>query len=72
MPAQQRIGSDEAMISALPWQEPAQRREDGPVWLGGTWSGDLPAQHRDLVSQHEQLGVLDACPRASSASQPIS
>jgi len=50
------------MLSALSWEESAQCREDGPVWPGGVRSGDLSAQHRDLVSQHEQLGVLGRLP----------
>jgi hypothetical protein len=72
MPAQQGVRGDQAMRSALPSEESAQRRQDGPVWPGRTRSGDLSAQHGDVVSQHEQLCVLEVCPRASSASQPRS
>jgi hypothetical protein len=62
MPAQQGVGGDEAMVSALPWEESAQRREDGPVWPGGVRSGDLSAHDRDLMAQHEDLGVLGRLP----------
>ncbi len=48
----------------------AECRKDGPVWPGGAWPGELLAHDRDLMAQHEELGVLDACPRASTASQP--
>jgi hypothetical protein len=34
------------------------------------WSGHSPPEHRDLVAQHEQFGVLGRRLRASSASQP--
>jgi hypothetical protein len=60
------------MEPMLLWEEAGHRREDGPVWPGGAWSVDLSAQDRDLVAQDEDLGVLDACARASSPSQPKS
>jgi len=69
MPAQQRVGGDEAMVSVLPWEESAQCRENGSVWPGGARSGDLAAQHRDFVPQHEQLGVLGCLP-ASEECEP--
>ena len=50
------------MVSARLGQEPGQGCEDGTIWLGGAWPGDLSAQHRDLVSQHQDLGVLGGLP----------
>jgi hypothetical protein len=67
--AQQGVGCDEAMGSTLLGQDPAQRREDGPIRPGGTRSGDLSVQHRDLVSQHQQLGVL-GCLLAGEQCEP--
>ncbi len=57
MPAQQRLRCHEAMASALLGEQPGQGREHDAVWPGGAWPGDLPAQHRHLVSEHEDLGV---------------
>ncbi len=40
------------------WKQPGQRRQDGavgPVRLG---PGDLTAEHRDLMTEHHDLGVL--------------
>jgi hypothetical protein len=68
MPAQ-RVGGDEAMVSALLGQDPDQGCEDGPVWPRGTGPGDLSAQHRNLVSQHQDLGVLGGLP-ASEQLEP--
>jgi len=58
VPPQDGTGRDQPVHPQLCWQQPDQRGEDrsvGPVEPGpriGT------AQHRDLVSQYEQLGVL--------------
>ena len=46
------------MVSALRGQQPGQCREDGSVRPGWAWSGDLSAQDRDLMAEHEDLGVL--------------
>jgi hypothetical protein len=45
------------MASVLLGEQPGQRREHGAVWPGEAWPGDLPAQHRHLVPEHEDLGV---------------
>jgi len=40
------------------WQVPGQRGQDcpvGPVWL---WPGHLTPEHRDLLTGHQDLGVL--------------
>ena len=58
VPAQDGAGGDQP-VHPQPWrQEPDQRGEDravGPVEPGPRIG---PAQHGDLVPQHEQLGVL--------------
>ena len=69
MPAQQRVGGDESVVSVLLWEQPCQGCEDGPVWPGGARSGDVAAQHCDLVAQDEQLGVLGRLP-ASEQREP--
>jgi len=58
------------MVLVLLGQEPGQGCEDGPVWPGGTRSGDLSAQHHDFMSQHEQLGVLGRL-SASKQCKPV-
>jgi membrane associated rhomboid family serine protease len=50
------------MASALLGEQPGQRCEYDAVWPGEVWPGDLPAQHRHLVSEHEELGVLGRLP----------
>ena len=58
MPPQDSAGGDQSVHPQPPRQEPDQRGEDcavGPVQPGPRMG---PAQHDDLVPQHEQLGVL--------------
>jgi hypothetical protein len=62
MPAQQRLGRCEPVEPTLPGEQPGQCREHGPIWPGGTWPGDLSAQHRDLMAEHEDLGVPGRLP----------
>jgi hypothetical protein len=62
VPAQQRVGCYNPMASVLGGQQPGQRREDGSVRPGWAWPGDLSAQDRELMSQHEDLGVLGRLP----------
>lgn len=69
MPAQQHVRGDESVVPALLWEQPCQGCEDGPVWPGGARSGDVAAQHCDLVAQDEQLGVLGHLP-ASEQREP--
>ena len=58
VPAQDGAGGDEPVHPQLCWQQPDECGEDcavGPVEPGPRM---CPAQHGDLVPQHEQLGVL--------------
>jgi hypothetical protein len=52
-------------------QQPGQRGEEGPV--GPVWLrlGNLPPEYRDLVTEHDDPGILDAWPRPSKSSQRI-
>jgi hypothetical protein len=58
MPAQQRLGPDERPVPAQASQQPHQSSQHGSVCPIHPRSGHLPPQYRDLVAQHEQLGVL--------------
>jgi hypothetical protein len=58
VPAQDGAGADQPLRSQPSRQEPDQRshhRPVGPV-QPGPWMG--PAQHSDLMPQHQELGVL--------------
>jgi hypothetical protein len=46
------------MAPALGGEQPGQRPAHGAVRPAGAGPGDLSAQARDLVSQHEDLGVV--------------
>jgi hypothetical protein len=58
MPAQQRLGPDERPVPAQARQQPHQSSQHGSVCPIHPRSGHRPPQYRDLVAQHEQLGVL--------------
>ena len=58
MPAQDGAGGDQPVHPQPHGQEPDQRGEDRPVGPVHPGPGMGPAQHGDLVPQHEQLGVL--------------
>jgi hypothetical protein len=58
VPPQDSAGGDQPVHPQPPRQEPDQRGEDdtiSPVQSGPRMG---PAQHGDLVPQHEQFGVL--------------
>ncbi len=58
VPGQQRTRRDQPMGAQHGWKQPGQRRQDrpvGPVRLG---PGDLTAEHRDLMTKHQDLRVL--------------
>jgi hypothetical protein len=58
VPAQQRLGLDQEARPAGPWQDAADRGEQGSV--GGLEPGPrgLAAQHGELVPQDQDLKVL--------------
>jgi hypothetical protein len=58
MPAQDRVGGDQAMATQRSRQPPDEGGEHGPVRPIQAWSRAGAAQHRDLVPQHEELDVL--------------
>jgi hypothetical protein len=58
MPAQDRVGGDQAMAVQRSGQPPDERGEHGPVRPLQAQSGVGAAQHGDLMPQYEQLDVL--------------
>jgi hypothetical protein len=58
MPAQQRLWLDKQPAPSWSGQQPRQRGEYRPVGPVDPWPGHLASQHRDLVAQHQQLGIL--------------
>jgi len=59
VPAQDGAGTDESACSQLRRQEPDRRGENGAVGPVEPGPRMGAAQHRGLVPQHEQLGVLE-------------
>jgi hypothetical protein len=58
MPGQQRARRDNAMLAQVPREHLGQGGQHRPVRPGRPWSADLPTQHGDLVTQHQQLRRL--------------
>ena len=58
VPAQNRSRGDQAVVAQPRRQPPDQGGEDGPVGPVQAWSRVGAAEHRDLMSQHEELDVL--------------
>jgi hypothetical protein len=70
VPGQQRAWHDEPVSAQPGWQRPGRRRHRravGPVGLG---SRDLAPQHRHLVPEHHDLGVLGRLSAAGWWSYP--
>ena len=58
MPGEQRPWRDEPMCAQHGWQHPGKRgqgRPVGPVWFRVS---DLTPEHRDLMTEHHDLGLL--------------
>jgi len=66
MPAQHRAGGDQPVCAKVLGQQQDQRREQRAVGPVQTWLWIGPAQHRNLMAQHEQLHVLS---RATATQQ---
>ena len=60
VPTQQRVGGDQPPGSARSRERGRYRPEQAPVGVGELRSIDLPAQHSELVAQHDDLEVLAA------------
>jgi hypothetical protein len=60
VPAQQRGWGDEERRPPLSWQQPGQGRQHDPILRLQIRAVHLPAQHRHLMPQNQQLHVLGA------------
>ena len=58
MPAQERVGGDQAIATQCPGQPLDEGGEHGPVRPVHAWSWVCAAEHGDFVAQHEELDVL--------------
>jgi hypothetical protein len=58
VPGQQRARRDQPAGAQHGWQQPGQRRQDRPIGPGRFGPDDLAAEHRDLMTQHQDLRVL--------------
>jgi len=58
MPVQQRRRLHEQPTPERPGEQPSEPSQHRPVCPGDRRPGHPPAQHRDLVAQHQQLSVL--------------
>ena len=58
MPAQDRVGCDQAMATLSAGQPCDEGGEHGPVGPVQPWTWVGAAQHGDLVAQHEELDIL--------------
>jgi hypothetical protein len=58
MPAAHRGRADDQACPPFPGQQPRQCGEQRPIGRPESRPGELPAQHRDLVAEHEQLDLI--------------
>jgi hypothetical protein len=70
MPAQDRVGGDQAMTTQCSRQPLNEGGEHGPVGPGQAWSWVGAAQDGDLVPRHEELDVLGGGRAAHQQGQP--
>ena len=69
MPGQQRARSDYPVVAQRGRQQPGKCRQDrpvGPVWFR---LSDLTPEHRDLMTEHQDLRVL-GCLAAAQQHKP--
>ena len=70
MPAQDRVGGDEAVATQCAGQPPHEGGEHGPVRPVQARTRVGATQHRNLVTQHEELDVLGGGRAAHQQVQP--
>jgi hypothetical protein len=58
VPTQNRLGRDEERRPTISWHESGQCGDDCPVGPREPRSSDLAAEDGELVSEHEDLGIL--------------
>jgi hypothetical protein len=69
VPAQQGSGRHQPQSAQMWGQQPAQRAEERAVDPGEGRAGVVASKHRDLVAQHEDLGLFGDG-RSGEQSQP--
>ena len=62
MPSQERVGLHQEDGPAVTVEHTRECGEERPVVVFEAWSPDLTLQDRELVAQHENLGVLGPVP----------
>jgi hypothetical protein len=62
MPAKDRVGGDQVMATQPLGQPSDEGGKHGPVCPVHAWSWIGATEHRDLMSQHEELDVLNSGP----------
>ena len=58
VPIKNRLRHDEERRPSLAGHEPGEQRNDRPVRPVETRTGDLAAKHCELVTEHQDLGIL--------------
>jgi hypothetical protein len=67
VPTEDGLWPDEERAPALARHETSEEDDEGTVGPGEAGTGDLAAQHGQLVAEHEDLGVLGGCVHAVDA-----
>ena len=69
VPAEERLQCDQERMPPVPRHEAGEQRHERPVRPAEGRPGHLPAQHRQLVAKHEDLGVLCQCVQTVEAEE---
>ncbi len=70
MPAQQCLWRHHEPVPAPIGKQASERGDEGAIRRSELRTLSAPAQHRDLMAQHDQLDVLDEFGPAISGEQP--
>jgi hypothetical protein len=70
MPAQKRVRGHDQPLSAPVREQAGERRDEGTVGGPQGRAATLPAEHDELMSEHEQLDVFGELAAPASDKQP--
>jgi hypothetical protein len=70
MPAQKRLRGHDQPLSAPVREQAGERRDEGTVGGPQGRAATLPAEHDELMSEHEQLDVFGELAAPASDKQP--
>jgi hypothetical protein len=70
MPAQKCLRPHDQALSAPVREQPRERRKEGTVRGPQRRAASLPAEHNELMSEHEQLDVFGELAAPASDKQP--